>query len=134
MLELLSFVRSVGFAILFSGIEYRYVNRREAAWTYKIEGFQEKPAFWLISPYQAYLLLPAFVVVALAPSISAWAANTFLIAMLEDLAYFVFRGSWVRAGEWTTNLFGSFSLSGKVIPVWWPLSIALSVACYLMPL
>jgi hypothetical protein len=134
LLELLSFIRSVSFAILFAGIEYRYVNRREVTWKDGVDQEGEKPAFWLISPYQAFLVFPAFVVVALAPSISAWAANTFLIALVEDVAYFLFRGSWVRAGEWTTNLFGSFSVAGRVIPVWWPLSLVMSAVCYLMPL
>jgi len=131
LIEVISLVRSAGFAILFAGIEYRYVNRMEAN---EMEGFQEKPAFWLISPYQAYLLLPAFVVVALAPSVSAWVANTFMIALLEDVAYFLWRGRWVRSGEWTTRLFGSFSLAGKVVPIWWPLALVLSASFYLMPL
>ncbi|MDV3244683.1 MAG: hypothetical protein LYZ66_05865 [Nitrososphaerales archaeon] len=115
-------------------MEYRYVNRREASWTYQSEGFYEKPAFWLISPYQAYLLFPVFIVVALAPSVSAWAGNMFLIATVEDIAYFLFRGAWVRSGEWTTRLFGSFSVGGKVVPVWWPLALAITAALYLMPL
>ncbi len=134
MIELLSLVRSLAFAILLGGMEYRYVNRREASWTYQTEGFYEKPAFWLISPYQAYLLFPVFIVVALAPSVSAWAGNTFLIATVEDISYFLFRGAWVRRGEWTTRLFGSFSVGGKVVPVWWPLALAVTAAFYLMPL
>ncbi|MDV3293008.1 MAG: hypothetical protein LYZ70_01925 [Nitrososphaerales archaeon] len=134
MIEFLSFLRTFVFAVIFGGMEYRYVNRREGKWTYEVDGFYEKPAFWLISPYQAYFLLPAFVVVAFAPSVSAWAANTFLVATLEDVAYFLWRGEWVKSGEWTTLLFGSVTVADRVVPLWWPLAIALSVACYLMPL
>jgi len=134
LLDLLSLVRVVAFASLFGGIEYRYVYRREAPWTREVEGFNEKPAFWMYAPYQAYWLLPVFVVVALAPSITAWAGNAFLVALLEDVAYFAWRRTWVRSGEWTTRLFGSFTLAGRVVPVWWPLALTVAVAFYLMPL
>jgi len=134
LLELLSLARSALFAILFAGVEHRYINRREAPWTKEVPGFFEKPAFWLISPYQAYLLFPIFVLVGIASSLTAWAANTFLIAFLEDMAYFVWRGEWVRSGEWTTQLLGSFTVAGKAVPVWWPLALVIAVAFYLMPL
>jgi hypothetical protein len=134
LLELLSLARSAVFAILYACMEYRYINRREARWTEEVPGFFEERAFWEISPYQAYLLLPMFVVVAVASSLTAWAANTFLIALLEDVAYFAWRGEWVRKGEWTTRLFGSFDLAGNVVPTWWPLTLAIAAAFYLMPL
>ncbi len=134
MIELISLLRSFVFAVIFGGMEYRYVNRREARWTYELDGFYEKPAFWIISPYHVYFLLPAFLVIAFAPSVSAWAANTFLVAALEDVAYFLWRGEWVKSGEWTTLLFGSFSVAGRAVPIWWPLALGLSAACYLMPL
>lgn len=134
MFDLLSFVRVVAFATIFGGIEYRYVYRREAPWTKQVADFGEEPAFWIIAPYNAYFLFPAFIVVALSPSITAWAGNAFLLAVLEDLAYFAWRGSRVRNGEWTTCLFGSFSTGGRVVPFWWPLALAIAVAFYLMPL
>lgn len=133
MLEPESFVRSIAFAIIYAGIEYRYVNRSESGWTKQIEGFYEKPAFWVISPYQAYLLLPLFVAAAFSLSVMAWAANTFLIAVLEDIAYFGWRGKSVVAGEWTTTLFGSFSVGKWVIPVWWPMDLLVILVLYLIP-
>ncbi|MDV3278509.1 MAG: hypothetical protein LYZ69_08625 [Nitrososphaerales archaeon] len=134
MFEPFSFLRSVAFAVLFAGIEYRYVNRREEEWTRKVESFYEKAAFWIISPYQAYLLLPTFVVVAFALPVSAWAGNTFLVAVAEDMAYFAWRGSRVVKGEWTTMLFGSFTVNGHEVSVWWPLGLLIAAALYLMPL
>jgi hypothetical protein len=134
LFDLFAFIRIVGFAVLFGCLEYRYIYRREAPWTKEVEGFNEEPAFWIIGPYQAYLVLPAFVVVALSPSITAWAGNAFLVAFLEDVAYFVWRGTWVRSGEWTTRLFGTFTVAGKVFPAWWPMAFAVAVAFYLMPL
>jgi hypothetical protein len=134
LLEPFSFLRSLVFAVLFAGIEYRYVNRREKEWTTKVEGFHEKPAFWVISPYHAYLLLPTFVVVAFALPVSAWAGNTFLMAIAEDVSYFAWRGSRVKKGEWTTELFGSFTVHGREVPIWWLLGLVLAAALYLMPL
>lgn len=134
MFEPLSFLRTVIFAVLFAGIEYRYVNRREEEWTRKVDGFYEKAAFWIISPYQAYLLLPTFVAVAFTLPVSAWAGNSFLVAIVEDMAYFAWRGSWAAKGEWTTKLFGSFTVYGREIPFWWPLGLVIAAALYLMPL
>ena len=134
MLEPLSLVRSVGFAVLFAGVEYRYINRREASGKDGLDQLGERPAFWVITPYHAYFLLPVFILVALAPLVTAWAANTFLIALLEDVAYFTWRGKWVQSGEWTTLMFGSFRVSRVTIPTWWPLALAISVSLYLMPL
>ena len=134
MLEPESFVRSIAFAIIYAGIEYRYINRNEAGWTKEVEGFFEKPAFWVISPYQAYLLLPLFITAAFTPSVAAWAANTFLIAVLEDVAYFAWRGKSVVAGEWTTTLFGSVKVGRWVVPLWWPLDLVFIVTLYAVPL
>ncbi len=134
MFDPASFIRATVFAVIYAGIEYRYVNRSEAGWTRQVEGFYEKPAFWVISPYHAYLLLPLFIVAAFALPITAWAANTFLVAVVEDIAYFAWRGKAVMAGEWTTTLFGSFKLGGFVIPVWWPLDLLIALVLYLLPL
>lgn len=134
MFDPASFVRVVVFGIVYAGIEYRYVNRREADWTKKTEGFFEKPVFWVISPYHMYLLLPLFITAAFALPLTAWAANTFLLAVAEDIAYFAWRGKSVMSGEWTTTLFGSFRLGRFVIPVWWPLDLIVAAALYLVPL
>jgi hypothetical protein len=134
LFEPASFVRAVVFGIIYAGIEYRYVNRSEADWTKKTEGFFEKPVFWVIPPYQLYLLLPLFITAAFALPLTAWAANTFLIAVVEDIAYFAWRGKSVMSGEWTTTLFGSFRLGRFVIPVWWPLDLIVAAALYLIPL
>ena len=133
MFEPASFIRTVAFAVVYAGIEYRYVNRREAAWTNEAPGFYEKPVFWVISPYQFYLLLPLFIVAGLALPITAWAANTFLLAVLEDMVYFVWRGKAVVAGEWTTTLFGSIKVGRLVIPVWWPVDLVVALALYFAP-
>ena len=134
MLELLPLARSVLFAVLFAGIEYRYINRKEVGWKDGLDQEGERPAFWVISPYQLYLLFPIFIVVGFSASVSAWVANTFAIALLEDVAYFVWRRAWVKRGEWTTLMFGSFEVAGKAVPAWWPLALTISLACYLMPL
>lgn len=129
-----SFVRVVVFGIIYAGIEYRYVNRYEKEWTKTAEGFVEKPVFWVITPYHLYLLLPLFIVASYAPSITAWAGNTFTLAVLEDVAYFGWRGRAVAKGEWTTTLFGSFSFGRAEIPAWWPLDIVLAGILFWLPL
>lgn len=134
MLDPASFVRVVVFGVLYAGIEYRYVNRYEREWTRTAEGFVEKPLFWVISPYHLYLLLPLFVVASFATPLTAWAGNVFVLAVLEDLAYFAWRGRWVSRGEWTTTLFGSVKVGRFVIPVWWPLDILVAVALFWLPL
>lgn len=127
-----SFVRVVVFAVIYAGIEYRYVNRyeREPAGS---GVFSEKPVFWVMTPYHVFLLLPMFIVAAYSPSISAWAGNTFFLAVIEDVAYFVWRGKSVIEGEWTTTLFGSLRAGGYVVPTWWPLDSVVAAALFLLP-
>ena len=134
MFEPISFVRVVLAAIIYGGIEYRYINRKEAEWTKKVEGFMEKPAFGKYSPYQVFFLLPLFVVISYTQSVTAWAGNVFLLAFLEDLAYFGWRGEMVKNGEWTTQLFGSFKVGSVVIPVWWPIDLMITLSLYLIPI
>ncbi len=122
------------FGIIYAGIEYRYINRREEGWTPPAHGFPEKPSFWVITPYHAFFLLPLFVVSAFTLPITAWAGNTFVLAVIEDVAYFVWRGSGVAKGEWTTTLFGSFSIGRTVIPTWWPIDTLIAAALFLVPL
>lgn len=133
MFEIWSIARSLAFAVIYGGIEYGYVNRKEVEWTKGIPGFYEKPAFWKVSPYQAYLLLPLFIVAGFTFSLTGWAANTFLIAVAEDIAYFGWRGKAVMPGEWTTTLFSSFKVGRFVIPVWWPLDLLIALGLYLAP-
>jgi len=128
-----SLVRVVAIGIIFAGIEYRYVNRREAGWTKETEGFQEKPVFWVISPYHLYLLLPLFIAASFTLPITAWAWNAFTLAVVEDIAYFAWRGKGVAKGEWTTTLFGSFSVGGVEIPVWWPLDLLIAAFLFWLP-
>lgn len=134
MFELASFLRSFTFAVIYAGIEYKYINRAEAEWTRNTPGFYEEPAFWRISPYQALLLLPLFVVSAYTLPVTAWAGNVFLITTVEDIAYFLWRGRSVVAGEWTTTLMGSFSVGRYVIPFWWPLTAFVALGLYFLPL
>ncbi len=134
MFEPVSFVRVFLAAIIYGGIEYRYINRREAEWTKKVEGFQEKEVFEKYSPYQLFFLLPLFVVVSYTGSIAAWTGNVFLFALLEDIIYFAWRGKMVMKGEWTTQLFGSFQVGSVVIPVWWPLDLVIALTLYAVPL
>ena len=133
MFDPTSFVRSVAFAVVYAGIEYRYVNRNEAEWTKRMEGFYEKPAFWVVSPYHVFLLLPLFVIAAFALPLTSWAGNTFLIAIVEDIAYFGWRGKFVQPDDWTTTLFGSFRIGRVVIPVWWPLELLVVAGLYVVP-
>ncbi len=134
MFEPVSFIRVFLAAILYGGIEYRYINRREAEWTKKVEGFDEEPVFEKYSAYQLFFLLPLFVVVSYTASITAWAGNVFLFALLEDILYFAWRGKMVMKGEWTTQLFGSFQVGSFVIPVWWPLDMIIAIFLYAVPL
>ncbi len=134
MFEAASFLRVVAFAVIYAGIEYRYVNRYEREYTKTAEGFVEKPAFGVFAPYHVYLLLPLFVVVSFALPLSAWAANGLVLAVLEDIAYFVWRGKGVAKGEWTTTIIGSFRVGRFEIPNWWPLDIFVAAALYLLPL
>ncbi len=134
MFDPISFLRVSAAAIIYAGIEYRYVNRREAGWTKEVEGFYEKPFASKYTQYHVLFLLPLFVVIAYTGSIAAWAGNVFLTAFLEDAAYFAWKGKMVSEGEWSTQLFGSFKLGGVVVPVWWPLDILLVVFFYGIPL
>jgi len=133
LFEPISFVRVVLAAVIYGGIEYRYINRREEEWTKKVEGFMEEPAFGKYSPYQVFFLLPLFVVISYTQSVTAWAGNVFLFAFLEDLAYFGWRGEMVKKGEWTTLLFGSFKVGSAIIPVWWPISVIITLFLYVIP-
>lgn len=134
MFELVSFVRSFAFAAIYAGIEYRYVNRAEADWTKSTAGFYEEPAFWRMSPYQVLLLFPLFIVSGYTLPVTAWAGNVFLIATVEDIAYFLWRGKFVLAGEWTTTLMGSLRVGRYVIPFWWPLTALVAFGLYFLPL
>jgi hypothetical protein len=133
LLDFSSFVRSFAFAVIYAGIEYRYVNRREEKWTGEVQGFFEKPAVWVISPYQLYLLLPLFVVAGFATSLTSWIGNVFLIAIVEDAAYFAWRGRMVMPGEWTTTLFGSYKVGRFAIPVWWAQDLLIVAVAYALP-
>ena len=135
MFEPTSFVRVLLVGVIYAGIEYRYINRREQEWTRKVEGFYEKAALGKYSPYQVFFLLPLFVVISYTQSITAWAGNVFLLALVEDLAYFGWRGRMVKEGEWTTQLFGSFRVGRTVvIPVWWPIDLVIALLLFSVPL
>lgn len=134
MFDAASFVRVVVFGLFYAGIEFRYVNRYERGWTKTQEEFLEKPVFWVIYPYHLYLLLPLFVAVSYATSLTAWAGNAFLLAVFEDMVYFAWRGSAVTKADWTTTLVGSFRVGGFEVPLWWPLDLALAAALFLIPL
>ena len=134
MFEPVSFVRVVLVGVIYAGIEYRYINRREQEWTKKVEGFYEKAAFGKYSPYQVFFLLPLFVAISYTQSITAWAGNAFLLALVEDFAYFLWRGKMVVEGEWTTQLFGSFKVGSTVVPVWWPIDLVIVLVLFAVPL
>jgi len=133
LFDLGSFIRVVLFAAFYAGIEYRYVNRYERESSGTPDGSREKPLFWVILPYHAYFLLPVFILAAFTLQVTAWAGNTFLLAVLEDVAYFGWRGKGVKEGEWTTTLFGSFKMGKYVVPVWWPLDLLVAAALYFAP-
>jgi hypothetical protein len=129
-----SFLRVAVFGAIYAGVEYRYVNRYERDWPQTAEGVLEKPVFWVITPYHLFLLLPLFVTVSFTLPITAWAGNTFFLAVLEDIVYFVWRGKAVTKEDWTTTLMGSFRVGRCVIPVWWPLDIMIAAALFWAPL
>ena len=133
MFDPAAFIRVVAFGIVYAGIEYRYVNRYERDWTKTAEGFVEKPVFWEISPYHLYLLLPLFVIVSYSTSLTAWAGNTFFLAVIEDIVYFIWRWSPVSKKDWTSTLMGSFRLGKMEIPAWWPIDLAAAAALFLLP-
>ncbi len=99
MFDSASFLRGVAFAVVYSGIEYRHVNRRELEWTRTAEGFSEEPVLHVFTPYHVYLVLPAFVVASFAFSFTACVANGLVLAVLEDAASFVWRGKRVDRGS-----------------------------------
>lgn len=133
MFELISFFRVIAAAVIYGGIELRYVNRNEAEWTKHIDGFYEKPALWKYTRYHVFFLLPLFIILSYTGSITAWAGNVFLVALIEDVAYFAWRNKMVLQGEWTAQLFGSFKLGGVVVPVWWPLDVLTVLFFYAIP-
>ncbi len=134
MFDAASFLRVVAFAVIYAGIEYRYVNRYEREYTKTAEGFVEKPVFGVFAPYHVYLLLPLFALVAFVPTFTTWVGNGLVLAVLEDAAYFAWRGKRVTKGEWTTKIIGSFSIGGVEIPTWWPVDLLVAAAFYLAPL
>ena len=133
MFDAASFLRVVAFALVYAGIEYRYVNRYELEWTKTAEGFVEKPALHVFAPYHVYLLFPLFAFAAFAWPFTTWVANGLILAVLEDAAYFWWRGRWVAKGEWTTTIVGSFSAGAREIPAWWPLDILAAAVLFLVP-
>lgn len=133
MFDPASFVRVVAFAAVFSAIEYRYINKKEAGFDRAAGVHDEKPIFWVISPYHLFFLLPLFIIASFSFSVTAWAGDTFVLAVLEDMAYFAWRGSGVAKGEWTTRLFGSIGVGKAVVPVWWPLDLLVALALFVLP-
>jgi hypothetical protein len=133
LLEPYSFVRVIAVAAIFAGLEYRYVNNREKGSSGAVADFKERPVFSTIYPYHLYFVLPLFVLASFALPLTAWAANVFLLATLEDALYFVWRRKWIQPGDWTTKMFGSFRVGGATIPTWYPLALAAAAALYAAP-
>ena len=134
MFDAASFLRVVAFAVVYAGIEFRYVNRYERDYTRTAEGFVEKPVLGVFAPYHVYLLLPLFALVSFVPSFTAWVGNGLVLAVFEDMAYFVWRGRRVARGEWTTTIAGSFGLGRFEVPTWWPVDVIVAAALFLVPL
>lgn len=130
MFDPVSFIRVAAFGVVYAGIEYRYVNRRERDWTKDADGFVEKPVFWVITPYHLYLLLPLFLIVSYSSSLTAWAGDAFALAVLEDMVYFFWRGTVVSKKDWTTTLMGSIRVGRMEVPLWWPLDAVVAVALF----
>jgi hypothetical protein len=134
LFEAASFLRVVVFAVIYAGIEYRYVNRYERDYTRTAEGFVEKPALFVFAPYHVYFLVPLFALVSFDWPFTTWVANGLVLAVLEDEAYFAWRGRRVAKGEWTTTIMGSFGVAGFEVPAWWPVDILVAAVLYLLPL
>lgn len=113
MFDPASFARVAAFAVVYAGIEYRYLNR------YEREFPQEKPVLGTILPYHAYFLLPVFVIVSYTLPITEWVGNVSFLAVAEDAIYFAWRGRPVTREDWTANILGSFKIGRAVIPIWW---------------
>jgi hypothetical protein len=126
-------MRSAAFAVIYGGIEYRYINNREEGWTTDGWNFKEKPVFRQFTPYHVFLLLPLFIAVGFSMPLTAWIGDALLIALVEDFSYFAWRGRWVEKGEWTTMLYGSVSIGRKAIPLWWPAFLVVVSLLYLVP-
>ncbi|HXW37249.1 MAG TPA: hypothetical protein VEJ36_05040 [Nitrososphaerales archaeon] len=133
MFDFYSALRIGGFAVLFSGFEYFVVNRREANGSSAPSVLGAKPIFMEFYPYHLLFVLPVFIVVSYSASISAWAANVFLLALVEDALYFAWRGRWIVRGDWTAQTFGSFSVGGRVIPNWYPFALLAAAGLYAAP-
>ncbi len=113
MFDLASFARVLAFAVVYAGIEYRYLNRYEKAFP------SERPVFGLIMPYHLFFLLPLFIITSYTPAVTAWAGNVLSLAVAEDVVYFAWRGKAVTRQDWTANLVGSFDAGGTAVPFWW---------------
>ena len=68
--------------------------------------------------YHIWLLL-LFTVIA-APNVQ----DVLVMAVVEDIAYFVALKKWPHKGDWTSWL-GGFYLGVVWIPAWWPLCLGL---------
>jgi hypothetical protein len=133
LFELLAFIRSAAFAVIFGGIEYRYVNYREEGWTTDGWNFKEKPVFGQYTPYHVFFVMPLFIAVGFTLPLTAWIGDALLIALVEDISYFAWRGRWVEKGEWTTKLYGSIGIGRRAIPLWWLAFFFLVSLFYLAP-
>ena len=133
MLDPASLARILVFAVIYAGIEYKYINRSESEWVNGEEVYREKFLFWVVRPYHLYLLLPLFIVVSFSTSVTAWAGNTFLLAVVEDVAYFGWRGKGVRKGEWTTKWFGALNIGRTAVPIWWPVDTLVAAPLFVAP-
>lgn len=127
MFDPASFVMVAAFAVVYSAIEFRYLNRYEKDFP------SEKPVVGSVLPYHAYFLLPLFFIVSYTLPVSAWFGNLFFIVAAEDIIYFAWRGKAVTRQDWTANLVGNFKIGGAVIPAWWVPCIVAAAALYLVP-
>jgi hypothetical protein len=123
------FKRVLVFVLIFSAA-YALFELRLRPWlwimpgTFQIEG---------LSSYHLLFMLPVFVVMSIIPGARGLLSDKkrearasivlaigifFLAVLLEDILYFVFELTPIKAGMWTTQ-WGYFSVLGQAVPDWY---------------
>lgn len=108
---------SLVFAILYGFMEWRYINNEERD-PEGTNALNERSIFNHLRPYHL-LMACLFALVSYSPDWYEWGAGFLLMILVEDIAYFIARGWWVREGEWTTRLMGRIRIGGLIIPNWY---------------
>jgi len=107
---------SVIVAVFYGFLEWRYINNEEKN-PAETNALNERSVINYLRPYHFFMAL-LFALISYSPDWFEWVVGFLLMILVEDIAYFLMRGRWIREGEWTTKLMGSLKL-GIVIPNWY---------------